>query len=95
MKIGKLLKLVLATVAGFALIEGCCPRCGIYRVGWALLNPRHQTCPKCGEGLKITENGQPVATGYSPFHADKYVIKPPDGATSPEEKSGETNVRSE
>jgi hypothetical protein len=81
MKTRTLFKLVLVILAGLTLIEGRCLRCGIRRVGWALLNPRNQTCPKCGAGLEITQDGRPITTGYSPFQAEKYVIELPDSDT--------------
>ena len=59
------------------MLEGKCPKCGCYYVGWALVNPRNQTCSKCGVGLEITEDGHNVFTGYSPFTAERYVINPP------------------
>ena len=37
------------------MLEGKCPKCGFYCVGWALRNPEYQTCPKCGTKLEITE----------------------------------------
>jgi hypothetical protein len=46
-------------------------------VGWALHFERYQACPLCGTGLDIFENGKLVAKGYSPFTAEKYVIRPP------------------
>lgn len=46
-------------------------------MGWALRFPRHQTCPKCGAGLEITEDGRRVFTGYSPFTAEEYSIDVP------------------
>ncbi len=60
------------------MLEGKCLKCEYHFVGWALRFARHQTCPKCGIGLEITENGRKVATGYSPFTADKYSINLPD-----------------
>ena len=60
------------------MLEGKCPKCGYRYVGWALRFPRHQTCPKCGEGLEITEDGRRVDTGYSPFSAERYSIDIPD-----------------
>ena len=60
------------------MFEGKCPKCGLYSIGWALGNPRNQTCPKCGTGLEITEDGRKVSRGYSPFGAEKYLITPPD-----------------
>ena len=51
-----------------------CPNCGSHHHGWALLNPRHQACPNCGTGLKISVNGQ-IFEGYSPFKAEKLNIE--------------------
>ena len=53
------------------MLEGKCPKCGVYYRGWALLNPRHQSCSKCGAGLEIT-NGYRVFRGYSPFTAESF-----------------------
>ena len=58
------------------MLEGKCPKCGFYRIGWALRNPRHQTCPKCGVGLEITD-GHTVSTGYSPFTAESSFVDTP------------------
>ncbi len=66
------------------MLEGRCPKCGTRRVGWALRFPRYQSCPQCGTGLEITENGQPIGQGYSPFTADEYVIKPRSEAPAKE-----------
>ena len=68
------------------MLEGKCPKCGTHRVGWSLLNPRHQTCPKCGIGLEITEDGRRISSGYSPFTADRYLITPPTNALSSHDK---------
>lgn len=57
------------------MLEGICPKCGIHRYGWALLNPRYQTCPKCGAGLDILEDGRKVAKGFSPFTAERMDFK--------------------
>jgi ribosomal protein S27AE len=62
------------------MIEGICPKCGRRSYGWALLQPRNQSCPKCGAGLLITENGKKTMQGYSPFTAEEYKIKLPPGA---------------
>ena len=64
------------------MLEGRCPKCGTYRVGWALCFPRYQMCPECGEGLEITENGRPVSKGYSPFTAERYFIDVPTSTPS-------------
>jgi DNA-directed RNA polymerase subunit RPC12/RpoP len=63
------------------MIEGVCPRCGRLYYGWALLQPRNQSCPKCGVGLLITEDGKKTIQGYSPFTAEEYKIKLPPGTT--------------
>lgn len=39
------------------MLEGKCPKCGFRRIGWALSDPRHQTCPKCDTPFEITEPG--------------------------------------
>ncbi len=56
--------------------------CGTHRIGFALRNPRHQTCPKCGAGLEITNGGRRVSRGYSPFTAERYFISPPSNVPS-------------
>jgi len=68
------------------MLEGKCPKCGHCFVGWALLNPRHQTCPKCGIGLEITEGGHRILKGYSPFTAEKYLIDLPNNVSSPKKR---------
>jgi hypothetical protein len=35
--------------------EGRCPKCGASFTGWALTEDRHQTCPKYGILLEVTE----------------------------------------
>jgi hypothetical protein len=57
------------------VLEGRCLNWGYYCAGRALQSPRNQTCPRCGIGLEITENGWSISTGYSPFSADKYSIE--------------------
>ena len=68
------------------MLEGRCPKCGTYRVGWSLLNPRHQTCPKCGAALEITEDGRKISAGYSPFTAERYFINAPTNIPSHHDK---------
>jgi hypothetical protein len=46
--------------------------------------PRHQTCSNCGAALELYEDGKRLATGYSPFTADKYTVQSPDAAHSQE-----------
>ena len=70
------------------MLEGKCPKCGLTRYGWALLNPRYQTCAGCGVGLDICENGRKIMTGFSPFSAERIDIKPPvkeDDKTTPQQ----------
>jgi hypothetical protein len=52
-----------------------------------LLQPRHQSCLKCGAGLLITEDGKKTIQGYSPFTAEEYKIKLPPGAIPDLEKT--------
>lgn len=68
------------------MIEGKCPKCGYYCLGWGLMNSRHQTCPKCGTGLDISEGGRKITTGYSPFSAERYLINPPNSVTATDYK---------
>jgi hypothetical protein len=53
-------------------------------VGWSLRFPRNQACSNCGAALEIFEDGKRIATGYSPFSADKYSVKAPDTTPSTE-----------
>jgi DNA-directed RNA polymerase subunit M/transcription elongation factor TFIIS len=57
------------------MIEGKCPKCGQQYFGWALLQPRNQSCAKCGTGLLITEDSGKSVTGYSPFTAKEYKLE--------------------
>ncbi len=56
------------------MLEGKCSKCGTHRYGWALLNPRYQTCPTCGIGLEITKDGHKVFKGFSPFTAERLDV---------------------
>jgi len=64
-----------------AMIEGKCPNCGRQYYGWALLQPRNQSCSECGAGLLITKDGGPVLDGYSPFTAVECYIDMPSDAS--------------
>lgn len=68
------------------MLEGNCPQCGYHCAGWALRFPQNQMCPKCGTGLELKEGGRKVATGYSPFNAEKYYVDLPSSAPAPKEK---------
>jgi ribosomal protein S27AE len=70
------------------MLKGRCPKCGASYYGWALRFPRHQSCPTCGVGLIIIENGQVISEGYSPFTAEKYHIPLPPEAPKEEKKKG-------
>ena len=67
------------------MIEGQCPKCGQRYYGWALLQPRNQSCTRCGVGLLITEDGGKPLKGYSPFGAEEYKIESPYKATAESE----------
>jgi len=72
------------------MIEGKCSRCGTHRFGWALLNPRYQTCPVCGGGLDIYKDGALITKGFSPFSADRMDTKPqPETPPTPSQNINE------
>ena len=75
------------------MLEGKCPKCGTYRIGWALRFPRNQACPKCGAELEITEDGRRVSKGYSPFTAERYLINPPTNVPSSHDKEKKDSVQ--
>jgi ssDNA-binding Zn-finger/Zn-ribbon topoisomerase 1 len=68
------------------MMEGKCPKCGKNYFGWALQNPRNQSCIKCGTGLLIVENGKQPVLGYSPFSAKEYKLQTPSQPTPKPEK---------
>ncbi len=74
------------------MIEGNCPKCGQRYYGWALLQPRNQSCGKCGAGLLINKDGKMVLEGYSPFTADKYSINIPKDVPKSEQKSSDKSA---
>ena len=82
-------------VRGVAMLEGKCPKCGYYCMGWALANPRHQTCPNCGVGLEIFEDGCRIVTGYSPFSAERYSINLPNNVSTYHDKEKDTRRENE
>jgi ssDNA-binding Zn-finger/Zn-ribbon topoisomerase 1 len=55
------------------MIEGICPKCGQHYRGWALCQPRNQSCSKCGAGLILTVDDREVFMGYSHFSAVKHT----------------------
>ncbi|MDD5083006.1 MAG: hypothetical protein PHU08_06495 [Dehalococcoidales bacterium] len=71
------------------MIEGKCTKCGTNCVGWALLLPRHQSCPRCGAPLEISDDGRSLGKGYSPFTAERYIIKLPTKPRVLSEEAGE------
>ena len=72
---------------------GFCTKCGTKRIGYALRSPRYQTCPKCGAGLIIIENGKHIGSGFSPFTADKINIKSKDDNPKNEEQVEEKDTK--
>ena len=69
------------------MIKGKCPKCKARYYGWALLNPRRQSCSKCGVGLEVwDENSHTIFEGYSPFTAEKYDINPPTNVPTSDEE---------
>ena len=78
MKVWKLVNAIRLSVVMMGIPEGVCSKCGIKRKGYALRIPRYQTCPKCGTGLEIMEDGKHIGSGFSPFTADQDITKPPD-----------------
>jgi ribosomal protein S27AE len=75
------------------MIEGVCPKCSQRYFGWVLLQPRNQSCPKCGVGLLITEDGKRTIQGYSPFTAEEHKINLPQKTMPDQEKSKDTTVK--
>jgi len=75
------------------MIEGICPKCGQQYYGWALLQPRNQSCSKCKMGLLITEDSKNAIQGYSPFIAEEYKIKLHLGATPDMERTKDNTVK--
>jgi hypothetical protein len=59
------------------MINGICPNCDYRNFGWALLNPRNQTCPRCGTGLEIKDGYNKISDSYSVFTADRYLLNLP------------------
>ena len=95
MKIRMMLMIVLAIPVMLGMLEGKCPKCGTRRFGWALLNPRHQTCPKCGSGLEIRNGDRIISKGYSPFTANKYLLDKPSDVSHPKDEEKESHVKDE
>ena len=93
MKIHVLLMAILATIGILSMPEGRCPKCGLQYHGWALRNPRHQTCPKCGRGLEIKNSNGTISEGYSPFNAEGYRLNPPGKVTHPDEGAKNSNEK--
>jgi len=78
------------------MLRGKCPNCGLYRFGWALRNPLHQVCPKCGVVLEITEGGGRLSTGDLPFASERDSINLPNNLfpyRDNEEESSRENWR--
>ena len=77
------------------MIKAKCPKCGTQRFGWALLNPRHQACPKCGAGLEIKNGNLIISKGYSPFTADKHIVNLSNDLDHPIDKERDIRIKDE
>jgi len=44
--------------------EAICPKCGAHYYGWALTQPEHQNCPKCGAKLELVSK-HPTTDNFS------------------------------
>jgi ribosomal protein S27AE len=75
------------------MIEGVCPKCGQRCYGWALLQPRNQSCSNCGVGLLITEDGKKAIQGYSPFTAEEYKINLPPRMMTDTDRTKDSNIK--
>ncbi len=75
------------------MIEGICPKCSQRYYGWALINPRNQSCSKCGIGLLILEDGKKLIEGYSPFTAEEYKFKSPHKTSPDAERTEDTTAK--
>ena len=87
MKIGILIITALAIMGMVGTPEGRCPKCGLCYQGWALRNPLHQYCPKCGRGLDIRNSDGTISKGYSPFDAERHLQNPPDKVAHTDESA--------
>ena len=43
-----------------------CPKCGAEYVGWALSNPKHRKCSKCGVDLVTINEEKPKVVNDKP-----------------------------
>jgi ribosomal protein S27AE len=75
------------------MIEGVCPKCGQRCYGWALLQPRNQSCSNCGVGLLITEDGKKAIQGYSPFTAEEYKINLPPRMMTDTDRTKDSTIK--
>ncbi len=57
------------------MIEAKCPKCRKKFFGWALAQPKHQTCDDCGATLVIRRDAYGFK-GYSLFQAQRYHVNP-------------------
>jgi DNA-directed RNA polymerase subunit RPC12/RpoP len=66
------------------MLQGICPRCGTKFYGWALKNPEHQDCSKCGSWLNITEGApehqaiQPAINNIYTHDNIRHILKETD-----------------
>lgn len=95
MKVFSLFRRVFGVEIGSSTPQVDCPKCGTHFIGWALRKARHQTCPKCGERLKITEFGHKVSNDCSSFTADKCLLHPPSSIPYPKGNEKDGSVKDE
>lgn len=89
----KILTIIMTIIAAVCMVgvpEGRCPKCGLKYSGWALRNPRHQACPKCGRGLDIRNSNGTISKGYSPLDAKGLQNKRPDIVKCPDRTSDDS-----
>jgi Zn-finger nucleic acid-binding protein len=66
------------------MLQGRCPKCGLSYYGWSLLNPRCQTCPKCGGRLEIGESDDSIPKTHASSTVYKYTSESRWEIESPE-----------
>jgi hypothetical protein len=55
-------------------MKGKCPMCGAIYYGWALGNPSHQKCERCGNSLEISAIEKCTGTSNPVFSYPEYKI---------------------
>ena len=84
---------ILGIVTRLGRPQADCPKCATHLIGWALRNPRHETCPKCGARLEVTDGGRRVTTGYSPLTTERHRINLPSNIPPINRKQKDNHVK--